>query len=133
LGSPGSNQLQAVAHTVIFLDDVCNGREDRFVSLSVGTGGLALLQGLSPSEDLPNLDAMGPHKPLGGDDGGRRVIRAIQRFKSLDMAIAAKQIAQYLVMSRPPAMSDLGFEMLPTIIRISQRESLFQSEHSAIR
>ena len=41
------------------------------------------------SSILPNLDAMGADKPLGGDNG-RRVIRATQRFKSLDVAVAAK-------------------------------------------
>jgi hypothetical protein len=41
------------------------------------------------SGTLPNLDAMGADKPLGGDNG-RRVIRATQRFKSLDAAVAAK-------------------------------------------
>ena len=41
------------------------------------------------SGTLPNLDAMGADKPLGGDNG-RRVIRATHRFKSLDVAVAAK-------------------------------------------
>jgi hypothetical protein len=80
---------------------------------------------------LLKLDAMGADEPLGGDDG-RRVIRAAQRFKSLDMAIAAKQIRPILGHCPAPRLCPPLLGMLPTIIGISQRESLFQSEHSAI-
>jgi hypothetical protein len=47
------------------------------------------------SSILPNLDTVGAHETLGRDNG-RRVIRATQRFKSFDVAVAAKQIRPIL-------------------------------------
>ena len=47
------------------------------------------------SSTMPNLDTMRADKSLGGDDR-RRVVRATQRFKSFDVAVAAKQIRPIL-------------------------------------
>jgi len=57
-----------------------------------------------PSSVLPNLDTMRANEPLGGGNG-RRVIYAAQRFKSLDMAIAANQIGPIIGHHPSPSYS----------------------------
>jgi hypothetical protein len=67
---------------------------------------------------------VGADKPLGGDDG----LRSSAQLK--DMAIAAKQICP--ILGYRPAPERLSWIPPKDHIKISQRESQFQSVHNAM-